>query len=235
MSVKVLLVEDEKSIADGIIYNLKNEGLKVTHVDDGKIALDIFNEEHFDLLILDIMLPEVSGLEICQSIRKSSNVPIIMLTAKDDENDKIRGLEMGADDYITKPFSVKELISRIKAVLRRTKNSELLNGLDEDINSAKEINIGNIAMNPLRYEAKIDDEIIELRPREFELLYYLCENAGNIISRDKLFSKVWGYSFAGNSKTLDVHIQRIRERIEVNPKSPQRLTTIRGVGYKLND
>ena len=235
MSVKVLLVEDEKSIADGIIYNLKNEGLKVTHVDEGKIALDIFDEEHFDLLILDIMLPEVSGLEICQSIRKSSNVPIIMLTAKDDENDKIRGLEMGADDYITKPFSVKELISRIKAVLRRTKNSELLNGLDEDINSVKEIKIGNIAMNPLRYEAKIDDEIIELRPREFELLYYLCENAGNIVSRDKLFSKVWGYSFAGNSKTLDVHIQRIRERIEVNPKSPKRLITIRGVGYKLND
>ena len=235
MSVKVLLVEDEKSIADGIIYNLKNEGLKVTHVDEGKIALDIFDEEHFDLLILDIMLPEVSGLEICQSIRKSSNVPIIMLTAKDDENDKIRGLEMGADDYITKPFSVKELISRIKAVLRRTKNSELLNGLDEDINSVKEIKIGNIVMNPLRYEARIDDEIIELRPREFELLYYLCENAGNIVSRDKLFSKVWGYSFAGNSKTLDVHIQRIRERIEVNPKSPKRLITIRGVGYKLND
>ena len=235
MSVKVLLVEDEKSIADGIIYNLKNEGLKVTHVDEGKIALDIFDEEHFDLLILDIMLPEVSGLEICQSIRKSSNVPIIMLTAKDDENDKIRGLEMGADDYITKPFSVKELISRIKAVLRRTKNSELLNGLDEDINSVKEIKIGNIVMNPLRYEARIDDELIELRPREFELLYYLCENAGNIVSRDKLFSKVWGYSFAGNSKTLDVHIQRIRERIEVNPKSPKRLITIRGVGYKLND
>ena len=235
MSVKVLLVEDEKSIADGIIYNLKNEGLKVTHVDDGKIALDIFDEEHFDLIILDIMLPEVSGLEICKAIRKSSNIPIIMLTAKDDENDKISGLEMGADDYITKPFSVKELISRVKAVLRRTKNSELLRGVDEDLSFAKEITIGNIAMNPLRYEAKIDNEIIELRPREFELLYYLCENAGNIVSRDKLFSKVWGYSFAGNSKTLDVHIQRIRERIEVNPKSPKRLVTIRGVGYKLND
>jgi DNA-binding response OmpR family regulator len=235
MSVKVLLVEDEKSIADGIIYNLKNEGLKVTHVDDGKIAIDIFNEEHFDLIILDIMLPEVSGLEICKEIRKSSNVPIIMLTAKDDENDKISGLEMGADDYITKPFSVKELISRVKAVLRRTKNSELLHGGDEDLNFTKEITIGNIAMNPLGYEAKIDNEIIELRPREFELLYYLCENAGNIVSRDKLFSKVWGYSFAGNSKTLDVHIQRIRERIEVNPKSPKRLVTIRGVGYKLND
>ena len=235
MSVKVLLVEDEKSIAEGIIYNLKNEGLKVTHVDDGKIAIDIFNEEHFDLLILDIMLPEVSGLEICKTIRKSSNVPIIMLTAKDDENDKITGLEMGADDYITKPFSVKELIGRVKAVLRRTKNSELLYAIDEDLNFAKEITTGNIAMNPLRYEAKIDNEVIELRPREFELLYYLCENAGNIVSRDKLFSKVWGYSFAGNSKTLDVHIQRIRERIEVNPKSPKRLVTIRGVGYKLND
>ena len=235
MSVKVLLVEDEKSIADGIIYNLKNEGLKVTHVDDGKIAIDIFHEEHFDLIILDIMLPEISGLEICKAIRKSSNVPIIMLTAKDDENDKISGLEMGADDYITKPFSVKELISRVKAVLRRTKNSELVMGVDEDFNFAKEITIGNIAVNPLRYETKIDNEIIELRPREFELLYYLCENAGNIVSRDKLFSKVWGYSFAGNSKTLDVHIQRIRERIEVNPKSPKRLVTIRGVGYKLND
>ena len=234
MSVKVLLVEDEKSIADGIIYNLKNEGLKVTHVDDGKIALDIFDEEHFDLIILDIMLPEVSGLEICIVIIKSSNIPIIMLTAKDDENDKISGLEMGADDYITKPFSVKELISRVKAVLRRTKNSELLHGA-EDLNFAKEITIGNIAMNPLRYETKIDNEIIELRPREFELLYYLCENAGNIVSRDKLFSKVWGYSFAGNSKTLDVHIQRIRERIEVNPKTPKRLVTIRGVGYKLNE
>lgn len=235
MSVKVLLVEDEKSIADGIIYNLKNEGLKVTHVDDGKIAIDIFHEEHFDLIILDIMLPEISGLEICKAIRKSSNVPIIMLTAKDDENDKINGLEMGADDYITKPFSVKELISRVKAVLRRTKNSELVKGVDEDFNFAKEITIGNIAVNPLRYETKIDNEIIELRPREFELLYYLCENAGNIVSREKLFSKVWGYSFAGNSKTLDVHIQRIRERIEVNPKLPKRLVTIRGVGYKLND
>ena len=159
MSVKVLLVEDEKSIAEGIIYNLKNEGFKLTHVDDGKIAIDIFNEEHFDLIILDIMLPEVSGLEICKAIRKSSNVPIIMLTAKDDENDKISGLEMGADDYITKPFSVKELISRVKAVLRRTKNSELLRGVDEDLNFAKEITIGNIAMNPLRYEAKIDNEI----------------------------------------------------------------------------
>ena len=235
MSVKILLVEDEKSIADGIIYNLKNEGLKVTHVDDGKIAIDIFHEEHFDLIILDIMLPEISGLEICKAIRKSSNVPIIMLTAKDDENDKINGLEMGADDYITKPFSVKELISRVKAVLRRTKNSELVKGVDEDFNFAKEITIGNIAVNPLRYETKIDNEIIELRPREFELLYYLCENAGNIVSREKLFSKVWGYSFAGNSKTLDVHIQRIRERIEVNPKLPKRLVTIRGVGYKLND
>ena len=150
MSVKVLLVEDEKSIADGIIYNLKNEGLKVTHVDDGKIALDIFDEEHFDLIILDIMLPEVSGLEICKAIRKSSNVPIIMLTAKDDENDKISGLEMGADDYITKPFSVKELISRVKAVLTRTKNSEIYHGSDDGLNFAKEITIGNIAMNPLR-------------------------------------------------------------------------------------
>jgi|TARA_B110000263_G_C15080073_1_gene405898 DNA-binding response OmpR family regulator len=229
MSIKVLLVEDEKSIAEGIIYNLQNEGLKVTHVDHGQIALDIFDEEHFDLLILDIMLPEISGLEICKLIRKISNVPIIMLTAKDDENDKIKGLELGADDYITKPFSVKELISRVKAVLRRTKYSVELNKENTDISA------GNIDMSPLRYEAKLNDKVIDLRPREFELLYYLCENVGNIVSRDELFNKVWGYSFAGNSKTLDVHIQRIRERIEVDPKSPKTLITIRGVGYKLND
>jgi DNA-binding response OmpR family regulator len=233
MAKKILLVEDEKSIAEGIIYNLKNEGMRVTHVDEGPIALDLFEEEHFDLVILDIMLPEISGLDICRSIRKTSNVPIIMVTARDDEVDKITGLEIGADDYITKPFSVKELISRVKAVMRRSQFSSSTNG-SQKTNFA-EITIGNIAMNPLRYEAKIDNEVIELRPREFELLYYLCENAGNIVSRDKLFTKVWGYSFAGNSKTLDVHIQRIRERIEVNPKLPKRLVTIRGVGYKLND
>ena len=147
MAKKILLVEDEKSIAEGIIYNLKNEGMRVTHVDEGPIALDLFEEEHFDLVILDIMLPEISGLDICRSIRKTSNVPIIMVTARDDEVDKITGLEIGADDYI----------------------------------------------------------------------------------------QVWGYSFAGNSKTLDVHIQRIRERIEENPKKPKRLMTIRGMGYKLID
>ena len=236
MAKKILLVEDEKSIAEGIIYNLKNEGMRVTHVDEGPIALDLFEEEHFDLVILDIMLPEISGLDICRSIRKTSNVPIIMVTARDDEVDKITGLEIGADDYITKPFSVKELISRVKAVMRRsqfsppTNASKKTNFADND-----KIIVGDIEMSPLRYEAKVKGELIDLRPREFELLYFLCDNAGNLVSREELFDQVWGYSFAGNSKTLDVHIQRIRERIEENPKKPKRLMTIRGMGYKLID
>ena len=236
MVKKILLVEDEKSIAEGVIYNLKNEGMRVTHVDEGTIALDLFEEEHFDLVILDIMLPEISGLDICRSIRKTSNVPIIMVTARDDEVDKITGLEIGADDYITKPFSVKELISRVKAVMRRsqfsppTNGSQKTNFVDND-----KIIVGDIEMSPLRYEAKVKGELIDLRPREFELLYFLCDNAGNLVSREELFDQVWGYSFVGNSKTLDVHVQRIRERIEENPKKPKRLMTIRGMGYKLID
>jgi DNA-binding response OmpR family regulator len=182
------------------------------------------------------MLPEISGLDICRSIRKTSNVPIIMVTARDDVVDKITGLEIGADDYITKPFSVKELISRVKAVMRRsqfsppTNASQKTNFADND-----KIIVGDIEMSPLRYEAKVKGELIDLRPREFELLYFLCDNAGNLVSREELFDQVWGYSFAGNSKTLDVHIQRIRERIEENPKKPKRLMTIRGMGYKLID
>jgi|TARA_B110000495_G_C23022759_1_gene607047 two-component system response regulator RegX3 len=235
MVKKILLVEDEKSIAEGIIYNLKNEGMKVVHVDEGPIALDVFEEEHFDLVILDIMLPEISGLEICRSIRKTSSVPIIMVTAKDDEIDKIMGLELGADDYITKPFSVKELLSRVKAVLRR---SNLSNHNEKERGSFKDnskVIVGDIEMSSLRYEVKVSGKLVDLRPREFELLYFLCDNAGNLVSREELFDQVWGYSFIGNSKTLDVHIQRVRERIEKDPKQPKKLITVRGMGYKLID
>jgi Response regulators consisting of a CheY-like receiver domain and a winged-helix DNA-binding domain len=182
------------------------------------------------------MLPEISGLDICRSIRKTSQVPIIMVTARDDEIDKITGLEIGADDYITKPFSVKELISRVKAVMRRSQFSPPTNGSQKgNFSDNDKIIVGDLEMSPLRYEAKVKGELIDLRPREFELLYYLCDNAGNLVSREELFDQVWGYSFVGNSKTLDVHIQRIRERIEENPKKPKRLKTIRGMGYKLID
>ena len=236
MKQKILLVEDEHSIADSISYNLKQEGFSVTHVDEGPIALELFQEEKFSLIILDLMLPEISGLDICRSIRKTSNVPIIMVTARDDEVDKITGLEIGADDYITKPFSVKELISRVKAVMRRSQFSPTTNGSQKNSFAGNDkIIVGDIEMSPLRYEAKVKGELIDLRPREFELLYFLCENAGNLVSREELFDQVWGYAFVGNSKTLDVHIQRIRERIEENPKKPKRLTTIRGMGYKLID
>ena len=226
MANKILLVEDEHSIAEPIIYNLKQEGFAVTHVDEGPIALEIFGEESFDLIILDLMLPEISGLDICRSIRKDSNVPIIMVTAKDSEADRVTGLELGADDYVTKPFSVRELMSRVRAVLRRTTTTKT-NKNDKSIKS------GNIEINLSKYEAKVDDKNIDLTPREFELLYAFCENEGNLMSREQIFDEIWGYSFIGNTKTLDVHIQRIREKIEKDPREPKRLVTVRGVGYKL--
>ena len=227
MANKILLVEDEHSIAEPIIYNLKQEGFAVTHVDEGPIALEIFSEESFDLIILDLMLPEISGLDICRSIRKESDVPIIMVTAKDSEADRVAGLELGADDYVTKPFSVRELMSRVRAVLRRTTTTTKTNKNDKSIKS------GNIEINLSKYEAKVDDKNIDLTPREFELLYAFCENEGNLMSREQIFDEIWGYSFIGNTKTLDVHIQRIREKIEKDPRKPKRLVTVRGVGYKL--
>ena len=228
MSGKILLVEDEHSIAEPVIYNLKQEGFSVTHVDEGPIALEIFSEESFDLIILDLMLPEISGLDICRSIRKESDVPIIMVTAKDSEADRVAGLELGADDYVTKPFSVRELMSRVRAVLRRTTTTTTkTNKIDKSIKS------GNIEINLSKYEAKVDDKNIDLTPREFELLYAFCENEGNLMSREQIFDEIWGYSFIGNTKTLDVHIQRIREKIEKDPREPKRLVTVRGVGYKL--
>ena len=226
MKQKILLVEDEHSIADSISYNLKQEGFSVTHVDEGPIALELFQEEEFSLIILDLMLPEISGLDICRSIRKTSNIPIIMVTAKDSEADRVAGLEIGADDYVIKPFSVRELLSRVRAVLRRT-------DMSKNEKSSQVIKVGNIEIDIGKYEAKVNDKQINLRPREFELLYALCENKGNLMSREQIFDEIWGYTFIGNSKTLDVHIQRIREKIEKNPKDPKKLITVRGVGYKL--
>mgnify|MGYP001368864674 CR=1 FL=1 len=226
MANKILLVEDEHSIAEPIIYNLKQEGFAVTHVDEGPIALEIFGEESFDLIILDLMLPEISGLDICRSIRKDSNVPIIMVTAKDSEADRVTGLELGADDYVTKPFSVRELMSRVRAVLRRTTTTKT-NKND------KSIKCGNIEINLSKYEAKVNEKNIDLTPREFELQYAFCENERNLMSREQIFDEIWGYSFKKKKKTLDVHIQRIREKIEKDPREPKRLVTVRGVGYKL--
>ena len=226
MKQKILLVEDEHSIADSISYNLKQEGFSVTHVDEGPIALELFQEEEFSLIILDLMLPEISGLDICRSVRKTSDIPIIMVTAKDSEADRVAGLEIGADDYVIKPFSLRELLSRVRAVLRRT-------DMSKNEKSSQVIKVGNIEIDIGKYEAKVNDKQINLRPREFELLYALCENKGNLMSREQIFDEIWGYTFIGNSKTLDVHIQRIREKIEKNPKDPKKLITVRGVGYKL--
>ena len=195
MKQKILLVEDEHSIADSISYNLKQEGFSVTHVDEGPIALELFQEEEFSLIILDLMLPEISGLDICKSIRKTSDIPIIMVTAKDSEADRVAGLEIGADDYVIKPFSVRELLSRVRAVLRRT-------DMSKNEKSSQVIKVGNIEIDIGKYEAKVNDKQINLRPREFELLYALCENKGNLMSREQIFDEIWGYTFIGNSCLL---------------------------------
>ena len=232
----IFLIEDDVKLASLIQTFLLKHGY----------TIDVFNTAEAyrsseitfmpSVIICDVMLPDGNGFELCKHIRSFSNIPIIFLTARNDEIDRVVGLEIGADDYITKPFSVKELISRVKAVMRRsqfsppTNASQKTNFADND-----KIIVGDIEMSPLRYEAKVKGELIDLRPREFELLYFLCDNAGNLVSREELFDQVWGYSFAGNSKTLDVHIQRIRERIEENPKKPKKLMTIRGMGYKLID
>ena len=192
MKQKILLVEDEHSIADSISYNLKQEGFSVTHVDEGPIALELFQEEEFSLIILDLMLPEISGLDICRSIRKTSDIPIIMVTAKDSEADRVAGLEIGADDYVIKPFSVRELLSRVRAVLRRT-------DMSKNEKSSQVIKVGNIEIDIGKYEAKVNDKQINLRPREFELLYALCENKGNLMSREQIFDEIWGYTFIGLS------------------------------------
>ena len=185
MKQKILLVEDEHSIADSISYNLKQEGFSVTHVDEGPIALELFQEEEFSLIILDLMLPEISGLDICRSIRKTSDIPIIMVTAKDSEADRVAGLEIGADDYVIKPFSVRELLSRVRAVLRRT-------DMSKNEKSSQVIKVGNIEIDIGKYEAKVNDKQTNLRPREFELLYALCENKGNLMSREQIFDEIWG-------------------------------------------
>ena len=228
MSHHILVVEDEPDINKTVSYNIANEGLKPLSALNLTEAESYISSNNISLIILDLMLPDGSGLDFCKKLKSSnaySDIPIIIVTAKDDEVDKVVGFELGADDYVTKPFSVRELMSRVRAVLRRATS--------QTSTKEKSLKAGNIEINLTKYEAKVDNNKIDLTPREFELLYAFCENQGNLMSREQIFDEIWGYSFIGNTKTLDVHIQRIREKIEVDPKKPKRLITVRGVGYKL--
>jgi two-component system, OmpR family, response regulator RegX3 len=225
---KVLVVEDSPSIVDALEYGLSAEGFKVITATSGERSLVLFDRERPDLVLLDLMLPDLPGTEVCKRIRASSSVPIIILTAKDTEVDKVVGLELGADDYITKPFSMRELVARVRAVLRRARERDAA-----DATSAVEAN--DIRIDPERHEVLVRGQRIELPPKEFALLQLLVRNAGRVLTRDVLIERVWGSDYVGDTKTLDVHIKRLRGRIEPDPKDPVLILTIRGVGYKLAD
>ncbi|MBA5729970.1 response regulator transcription factor [Aerococcaceae bacterium INB8] len=228
---KILVVDDEKPISDIITFNLSNEGYEIVTCFDGEDAIEKFKETKPDLVILDLMLPKKDGLEVCREIRKESAVPIIMLTAKDSEIDKVLGLELGADDYVTKPFSNRELMARVKANLRRNALKEV----DEDENNANEIKVGELIVHQDAYIASKLGREIELTHREFELLHYLAKHIGQVMTREHLLETVWGYDYFGDVRTVDVTIRRLREKIEDQPSHPTYIITRRGVGYFLKN
>ena len=224
---KVLIVEDDPNLLETLQYNLRKESYSVVSAIDGEQALEVARKEKPDLILLDIMLPKLSGFEVCRILRKEMTAPILMLTAKADETDKVVGLEIGADDYVTKPFSMRELIARIRAMLRRTQIVETQ--LPED----KTLRIGDIQIDMGRHQALLHQSILDLKPKEFNLLAFLARHKGLVFSREQLLEKVWGYDYAGDTGTVDVHIRWLRQKIETDPGNPKYLITVRGTGYKL--
>jgi len=227
---KILLVEDERSIAEALKITLEAEGFQVAWARDGSEAVPAWERVRPDLIVLDLMLPGMSGTEVCRTIRSRSDVPIIMLTARDAEVDRVVGLEIGADDYLTKPFSTRELVARIRAILRRAP----LHGTT-DPGEEIPFEASGVRVDRARHEVTVDGAPVTLPPKEFELLGVLVEHAGRVLTRNQLIDEVWGADYVGDTKTLDVHIRRLRGRIEADPQTPQRIQTVRGVGYRFSD
>lgn len=225
---KILIVEDDRNLLDTLKYNLDKDGYEVVTAIDGAEALEVARREKPGLILLDIMLPKMSGFEVCRILRKEMTVPILMLTAKADETDKIVGLEIGADDYMTKPFSLRELLARVRAMLRRAKMVEVQPGPE-----GPSLKIGDVELDIARHQASKGGTKLELTPKEFDLLAFLARNRGFAFSRAQLLEKVWGYDFAGDTRTVDVHIRWLRQKIETDPDKPRHLITVRGTGYKL--
>jgi len=224
---RILLVEDEESLAESIRYSLEREGYAVSVAADGRAAIERFRADAPDLIVLDLMLPELPGLDVCRMIRQESTVPIVMVTAKDSEADKVTGLELGADDYVTKPFSIRELVSRVRAHLRRTQMQEPA--------AAEEMHGGSVDMDVDQHEVRVDGHGTAFPPKEFELLELFLRRKGRLLTREHLIEEVWGYDYVGDTKTLDVHVKRIRQKIEADPHDPDHLITVRGLGYKFVD
>ena len=223
--IRVLIVEDEESLADPLAYLLRKEGFETTVVTDGPSALAEFDRVGADIVLLDLMLPGMSGTDVCKQLRTRSGVPVIMVTARDSEIDKVVGLELGADDYVTKPYSARELIARIRAVLRR--------GSDAEDASDIVLEAGPVRMDIERHVVKVEGERIAMPLKEFDLLEFLMRNKGRVLTRGQLIDRVWGADYVGDTKTLDVHVKRLRSKIEADPANPVCLVTVRGLGYKL--
>ncbi|AVZ40360.1 MULTISPECIES: response regulator transcription factor [unclassified Dietzia] len=224
---RVLIVEDEASLADPLAFLLRKEGFEVTIAGDGPTALESFDAEGADIVLLDLMLPGMSGTDVCKRLRVTSSVPVIMVTARDSEIDKVVGLELGADDYVTKPYSARELIARIRAVLRR--------GADSEGDQADDIGVlesGPVRLDIERHTVTVRGSVVTLPLKEFDLLEYLLRNSGRVLTRGQLIDRVWGSDYVGDTKTLDVHVKRLRSKIEQDPGKPVHLVTVRGLGYK---
>lgn len=231
MPEKILVVEDEITLSETLVYNLERQGYDVMAAMDGHEALRLARSQKPDLILLDLMLPGIDGLEITRILRKESSIPILILTAQGEEIDRVLGLELGADDYMPKPFSMRELLARVKAILRRIQ-------LDQD--RAKSSNqemlvFDNLVINERKHEVYLDDVPLKLKPKEYDLLLYLCMNAGQVLTRSLILEQVWGWDFSGGTRTVDVHVRWLREKIEADPTNPTRIITVHGVGYRFDE
>jgi len=232
MTDKVLVVEDEPTLVDTLEYNLSRQDYEVLTATDGRTALEVARKERPDLVVLDLMLPGIDGIEVCRILRQETSVPILMLTARDEEVDKIVGLEVGADDYMTKPFSMRELIARVKALLRRERLIREELSAEGETPREKPMVFGDLTIDLARREVKRAGVSLPLKPREHELLVFLARHRGMVLSRDLILERVWGWDYDGGSRTVDVHVHWLREKIEPDPKQPTRIITVHGVGYR---
>jgi two-component system OmpR family response regulator len=228
---KILIVEDDQTLLEVLNYNLTKEGYTTITASDGEQALALARSERPALVVLDIMLPGISGFEVCRILRQEATVPILMLTAKGEEIDKVVGLELGADDYMTKPFSMRELLARVRAMLRRTEMVKQETGKSEGP-GPQTVHAGKIEIDLARHSTRNNGMDMDLSPKEYDLLVFLVRNRGQVFNREALLEKVWGYDFAGDTRTVDVHIRWLRQKIEVDPNNPEYIKTVRGVGYK---
>jgi DNA-binding response OmpR family regulator len=232
MTDKVLVVEDESALRETLEYNLAKEGYAVCTAADGVSALEVARRELPDLILLDVMLPKMDGIEVCRILRGEMNVPIIMLTARTDEVDKVVGLEVGADDYVTKPFSMRELLARVKASFRRVRLIKEEVAATGDGETPQALIFDDLIIDVGRHEVRLGDTVLSLKPKEYDLLLFLARNRGTTLTRDLVLERVWGWDFSGGTRTVDVHIRWLREKIERDPANPERIVTVRGVGYR---